>query len=161
MFTFLVSFTPTIQGIVVCTRRGSLSRSDGRSAYAGHIRRCGLFGRSGRLPRGAHSAKRERCSWDVFSFHDEASASSLEHRKREGCAILVASCSGTLCQSLLEKGLAKDQLLETVPDATRSGMAIETGEPIPEALPPPSCEGAFKAPGVRAIPADHDVYPVG
>ena len=76
---------------------------------------------------------RERCSWDVFSFHDKAFALSFEHRKREGCAILVASCSGALCQPLLEKGLAKDQLLETEPDATRSGMAIETREPIPPA----------------------------
>ena len=71
------------------------------------------------------------------------------------------SCSGALCQSHLEKGLTKDQLLETGPDATRSGMAIETAEPIPTNLPPHSCECAVKPVGVRAIPADHDVYPWG
>ena len=71
------------------------------------------------------------------------------------------SCSGALCQSHLEKGLTKDQLLETEPDATRSGMAIETGEPIPTNLQPHSCECAVKPVGVRAIPADHDVYPWG
>lgn len=32
-------------------------QSDGRSAYAGHIRRRGLFERFGRLPRGVHFAK--------------------------------------------------------------------------------------------------------
>ena len=57
--------------------------------------------------------------------------------------------------------MAKDQLLETEPDATRSGMAIETGEPIPTSLPPHPCECAAKPVGVRAIPADHDVYPWG
>jgi hypothetical protein len=86
---------------------------------------------------------------------------SFEHRKRKGCAILLASCSGALCQSHLEKGLAKDQLLETEPDATRSGMAIETGEPIPAACQSAPCEASCQSSGVRAIPADHDVYPWG
>jgi hypothetical protein len=51
--------------------------------------------------------------------------------------------------------------LRRCPDATRSGMAIETGEPIPTSSPPHSCECAVKPVGVRAIPADHDVYPRG
>ena len=131
MFTFLVSFTPTIQGIVVCTRRGSQAIRRPVGLRRPHPEMC-LFGAFWSPAFVAwRASQRERCSWDVFSFHDKAFALSFEHRKREGCAILVASCSGTLCQPLLEKGLAKDQLLETEPDATRSGMAIETGEPIP------------------------------
>jgi hypothetical protein len=40
-------------------------------------------------------------------------------------------------------------------------MAIETGEPIPTNPTPHPCESAVKPVGVRAIPADHDVYPWG
>jgi hypothetical protein len=153
------AFTPIPSVGIVCTGRGSqaIRRPVGlRIPYP----EMGFVSVSWSSARWRLATGRERCSWDVFSFHDEAFASSFEHRKREGCAILVASCSGALCQPLLEKGLAKDQLLETEPDATRSGMAIETGEPIPLVT------AAFfrmrpQTQGVRAIPAVHDVYPVG
>jgi len=94
------------------------------------------------LLSGVFVAKREVSSVTYSHSRTRCEPRSFEHRKRKGCAILLASCSGALCQSHLEKGLAKDQLLETEPDATRSGMAIETGEPIPTSLPPHPCECA-------------------
>jgi hypothetical protein len=85
---------------------------------------------------------RREVTWSTSSHsRTRCEPRSFEHRKRKGCAILLASCSGALCQSHLEKGLAKDQLLETEPDATRSGMAIETGEPIPTVQPDHSLRG--------------------
>jgi len=136
-------------------------QSDGLAAYAFPILRRGLVRSLGRLLSGVPFARREVSSVTYSHSRTRCEPRSFEHRKRKGCAILLASCSGALCQSHLEKGLAKDQLLETEPDATRSGMAIETGEPIPTSLPPHPCECAAKPDGVRAIPADHDVYPWG
>ena len=136
-------------------------QSDGLAAYAFPILRRGLVRSLGRLLSGVPFARREVSSVTYSHSRTRCEPRSFEHRKRKGCAILLASCSGALCQSHLEKGLAKDQLLETEPDATRSGMAIETGEPIPTSLPPHPCECAVKPDGVRAIPADHDVYPIG
>ena len=89
------AFTPIPSVGIVCTGRGSqaIRRPVGlRIPYP----EMGFVSVSWSSARWRLATGRERCSWDVFSFHDEAFASSFEHRKREGCAILVASCSGTL-----------------------------------------------------------------
>jgi hypothetical protein len=64
---------------------------------------------------GVSGAKREVSLMTYSHSQAKRQLRSFEHRKHEGCAILLMSCSGALCQIHLEIDLTKDQLLETVP----------------------------------------------
>ena len=115
MLTILASFTPTIQGIVVCTGRGLRSNPtawrpthspSGDGVCFGRLVVCQW--RFGRQERSVIDRR-------ILIPRRSVSFVQFEHRKHKGCAILLMSCSGALCQIHLEIDLTKDQLLETVP----------------------------------------------
>ena len=99
---------------------------------------------------------------DVFSFPDEARAPSGSSTANMRDVQSFSCPAAVLCANpIWRRDWRKTSFLRRCPDATRSGMAIETGEPIPTSSPPHPFECAVKPAGVRAIPADHDVYPIG
>jgi len=99
---------------------------------------------------------------DVFSFPNEARApSGSSTANARDVQSFLRPAAVLYANPIWRRDWRKTSFLRRCPDATRSGMAIETGEPIPTSSPPHPFECAVKPAGVRAIPADHDVYPIG